>query len=74
MLILILDFELGMQMVRELDEILRQQMAQPANSCNSENGPSFLDKVIFPLYEVVAAVSIVFVISDFRSSEVFLPL
>ncbi|WCJ32417.1 glucan synthase-like 10 [Euphorbia peplus] len=42
-------------MVREMDEILRQQTAQPANSCNSENGPSFLDKVVTPLYEVVAA-------------------
>ncbi|XP_048235434.1 callose synthase 9 isoform X1 [Ricinus communis] len=42
-------------MVREMDEILRQQSAQPANSCNSENGVSFLDNVITPLYEVVAA-------------------
>ncbi|KAG8637297.1 hypothetical protein MANES_15G103700v8 [Manihot esculenta] len=42
-------------MVREMDEILRQQIAQPANSCNSENGVSFLDKVITPLYEVIAA-------------------
>ncbi|XP_050219480.1 callose synthase 9 [Mercurialis annua] len=42
-------------MVREMDEILRQQFAQPANSCNSENGVSFLNEVITPLYEVVAA-------------------
>ncbi|KAM2691324.1 hypothetical protein EV2_005739 [Malus domestica] len=42
-------------MAREMDEILRQQIAQPANSCNSENGVSFLDQVIYPLYEVVAA-------------------
>ncbi|KAJ9153386.1 hypothetical protein P3X46_026831 [Hevea brasiliensis] len=42
-------------MVREMDEILRQQIVQPANSCNSENGVSFLDKVVTPLYEVVAA-------------------
>ncbi|KAG6632601.1 callose synthase 9 isoform X2 [Carya illinoinensis] len=42
-------------MVREMDEILRQQTAQPANSCNSESGVSFLDQVILPLYEVVAA-------------------
>ncbi|KAL5539806.1 hypothetical protein UlMin_044300, partial [Ulmus minor] len=42
-------------MVREMDEILRQQIAQPANSCISENGVSFLDKVIFPLYDVLAA-------------------
>ncbi|KAE8037014.1 hypothetical protein FH972_009641 [Carpinus fangiana] len=42
-------------MVREMDEILRQQNLEPANSCNSENGVSFLDQVISPLYEVVAA-------------------
>ncbi|TQE02011.1 hypothetical protein C1H46_012330 [Malus baccata] len=42
-------------MAREMDEILRQQIAQPANSCNSENGVSFLDQVIYPLYEIVAA-------------------
>lgn len=42
-------------MVRELEEILRQQIAQPANSCICENGVSFLDQVIYPLYEVVAA-------------------
>ncbi|XWS71098.1 hypothetical protein CRYUN_Cryun03dG0108600 [Craigia yunnanensis] len=42
-------------MVREMDEILRQQIAQPANSCCSENGVSFLDQVISPLFEVVAA-------------------
>ncbi|KAK9273813.1 hypothetical protein L1049_018624 [Liquidambar formosana] len=42
-------------MVRELDEILRQSIAQLANSCKSENGVSFLDQVILPLYEVVAA-------------------
>ena len=41
-----------------MDEILRQQIAQPAKSCdsNSENGVSFLDQVITPLYEVIAAV------------------
>lgn len=39
--------------------MLRQQIAQPAKSCdsNSENGVSFLDQVIAPLYDVVAAVS-----------------
>ncbi|KAL9407348.1 hypothetical protein Peur_004320 [Populus x canadensis] len=44
-------------MVREMDGMLRQQIAQPAKSCdsNSENGVSFLDQVITPLYEVVAA-------------------
>ena len=45
-----------MQMAREMDEILRQQIAQPANSCNSADGVSFLDQVISPLYEVMAAV------------------
>lgn len=44
------------QMGRELEEILRQQVAQPANSCVSDNGVSFLDQVIRPLYDVVAAV------------------
>ncbi|KAB2607463.1 callose synthase 9 [Pyrus ussuriensis x Pyrus communis] len=42
-------------MVREMDEILRQQIAQPANSCTSDKEVSFLDQVISPLYEVVAA-------------------
>ncbi|KAK7310312.1 hypothetical protein RJT34_07750 [Clitoria ternatea] len=42
-------------MAREMDEILRQQIAQPANSCASKNGVSFLDSVIFPLYDVIAA-------------------
>ncbi|KAJ7957439.1 Callose synthase-like protein [Quillaja saponaria] len=41
--------------VREMDEILRQQNAQPANSCTSGNCVSFLDQVITPLYEVIAA-------------------
>ncbi|KAJ4834525.1 Callose synthase 9 [Turnera subulata] len=42
-------------MAREMDEILRQQIAQPASSCVSENGVSFLEQVIAPLYEVIAA-------------------
>ncbi|OIW12800.1 hypothetical protein TanjilG_24733 [Lupinus angustifolius] len=44
-------------MAREMDEILRQQIAQPAKSCTSENETdiSFLDQVIFPLYDIVAA-------------------
>ncbi|OWM73432.1 hypothetical protein CDL15_Pgr026531 [Punica granatum] len=42
-------------MAREMDEILRQQVAQQANSCSSESVASFLDQVIAPLYEVVAA-------------------
>ncbi|KAL5719474.1 Callose synthase 9 [Ranunculus cassubicifolius] len=44
-------------MVRELDEIIRQRVAKPADSCNSQNGVSFLDQVISPLYDVVAAES-----------------
>ncbi|XXG39232.1 hypothetical protein AAC387_Pa01g0246 [Persea americana] len=43
------------QMVREVEEIMRQEIAQPANSCNSQNGVSFLNQVIAPLYEIVAA-------------------
>ncbi|XP_017218249.1 callose synthase 9 isoform X1 [Daucus carota subsp. sativus] len=39
----------------ELNEILRQQVAQPAKSCASEAGISFLDQVICPLYDVIAA-------------------
>ncbi|XP_057953714.1 callose synthase 9 isoform X2 [Malania oleifera] len=45
-------------MVREMDEKLRQQNAQPANSCTpdtSEGDASFLEHVVTPLYEVVAA-------------------
>jgi len=45
-------------MARELEEILREQIAQPANSCLSQNGVSFLEQVISPLYEVIAAVSL----------------
>lgn len=42
-------------MVREVDEIIRQRISKPADSCSSENGVSFLDQVIAPLYNVVAA-------------------
>ncbi|KAJ0244355.1 hypothetical protein HA466_0190010 [Hirschfeldia incana] len=50
-------------MVREMDEILRQKVARPAESCipvdsrGSDDGlcVSFLDHVIAPLYEVVLA-------------------
>lgn len=45
-------------MARELEEMLRQQVVQPAKSCVSPNGVSFLDQVISPLYEVLASVSI----------------
>ncbi|WZY96179.1 hypothetical protein YC2023_068508 [Brassica napus] len=49
-------------MVREMDEILRQQVARPAESCmpvesrGSDDGVSFLDHVIAPLYGVVSAI------------------
>ncbi|KAL3828142.1 hypothetical protein ACJIZ3_016944 [Penstemon smallii] len=42
-------------MGREMEEILRQQVAQPASSCVSESGVSFIDQVIRPLYEVISA-------------------
>ncbi|XP_073063640.1 callose synthase 9-like isoform X1 [Primulina eburnea] len=42
-------------MGRELEEISRQQVAQPANSCVSESGVSFINQVILPLYEVISA-------------------
>lgn len=43
-------------MAREMDEILKQRIAQRAHSCSSDDGVSpFLDRVIAPLYEVVAA-------------------
>lgn len=42
-------------MAKEMDEILREQIAQPAKSCASEGKVSFLDQVISPVYEVIAA-------------------
>ncbi|XP_049931927.1 callose synthase 9 isoform X1 [Nymphaea colorata] len=42
-------------MVREMEEMLRQHVAQPAHSCSSSSGVSFLDQIISPLYEVIAA-------------------
>lgn len=45
-----------MQMARELEEILRQQRVQPAKSCIVADGASFLEQVILPLYETIAAV------------------
>ena len=61
-------------MVREMDEILRQQVARPAESCmpvdsrGSDDGVSFLDHVIAPLYGVVSAVCSLNILSllDFR--------
>lgn len=42
-------------MAKELDEILPGQIAERANSCKSESSVSFLDQVISPLYDVIAA-------------------
>ncbi|URE06597.1 hypothetical protein MUK42_21586 [Musa troglodytarum] len=42
-------------MARELEVIMHQPIAQPANSCTSPDGVSFLGRVISPLYEVIAA-------------------
>lgn len=42
-------------MSRELEEILRQESAQPAKSCIGDDGVSFLQQVIVPLYETMAA-------------------
>lgn len=44
-------------MAREMDEILRQQVLKQADSCKTDDGVSFLERVICPLYDVVAAVS-----------------
>ncbi|CAL4937331.1 unnamed protein product [Urochloa decumbens] len=42
-------------LARELEEILRKQTAEPAESCSSDGNVSFLDKVISPLYDIIAA-------------------
>lgn len=48
-------------MAKELDAILDHGEANPAPSCIMENGSvSFLDKIICPVYETMAAVSISF--------------
>lgn len=39
----------------ELEEILQQELAQPAKSCIGDTGVSFLQQVIMPLYETMAA-------------------
>ena len=44
----------------ELVELLSEQLAKPANSCVTENGVSFLEQVICPLYDVIAVVCLVF--------------
>nr|KAJ0227390.1 hypothetical protein LSAT_V11C100026950 [Lactuca sativa] len=39
----------------ELCGLLSEQIAKPATSCVAENGVSFLEQVITPLYDVIAA-------------------
>jgi len=46
-----------LQLARELEEILRKQTAEPAESCSSNGSVSFLENVISPLYDIIAAVS-----------------
>eukprot|EP01018_Ginkgo_biloba_P032191 Gb_22029 [translate_table: standard] len=42
-------------MARDLDEILHQRLAQPAKCCIVENGVSFHQQIILPVYEIIAA-------------------
>ncbi|CAL4912246.1 unnamed protein product [Urochloa decumbens] len=42
-------------LARELEEILRKQTAEPAESCSSDGSVSFLDNVISPFYDIIAA-------------------
>ncbi|OEL22651.1 Callose synthase 9 [Dichanthelium oligosanthes] len=42
-------------LARELEEILRKQTAEPAESCRSNGTVSFLENVISPLYDIIAA-------------------
>lgn len=45
-------------MAKELDAILDHGEANPAASCRTESGSvSFLDQIILPIYETLAAVS-----------------
>ncbi|KAF8780207.1 hypothetical protein HU200_001875 [Digitaria exilis] len=39
----------------ELEDILRKQTAEPAESCSSNGSVSFLENVISPLYDIIAA-------------------
>jgi hypothetical protein len=38
--------------------VLRKNTAEAAESCKSDNSVSYLDKVISPMYEILAAVSV----------------
>ncbi|KAH9302684.1 hypothetical protein KI387_014267, partial [Taxus chinensis] len=42
-------------MAKELEEISQQPYAQPAKSCIEDNVVSFLQQIILPVYEIVAA-------------------
>lgn len=46
-------------MAREMDEIMHEQTAKRAASCvvTTTGEASFLDQVVSPLYDIVAAVS-----------------
>lgn len=43
------------RMGEELVDLMGEQLAKPATSCVTENGVSFLEQVICPLYDVIAA-------------------
>ena len=50
-------------MGEEMEDMLKEQLAKPSVSCVTENGVSFLEQVICPLYDVIAAVCRVFYLS-----------
>lgn len=52
---------LVIQMAKELDAILDHVEASPAASCiNSSGSVSFLEQIIWPIYETLSAVSCFF--------------
>lgn len=53
-----------MQMAKELNAILDHGKVQPAGSCTGDNGSvSYLEQAISPIYETMATVSALFLIS-----------
>lgn len=44
-------------MAKELDGILDSSDAETAKSCTSEGSTSFLERIITPIYDTMAAVS-----------------
>lgn len=44
------------QMAKELDGILDSSVAETAKSCTTEDSTSFLEKIITPIYDTMAAV------------------